>query len=199
MSKSLSIKGLLLSKADNILIEKCKRGDTNSFEILVLKYQRRIFNLIFRLTNEPDIVEDIAQEVFLRAYNAINDFKGKSSFSTWIYRITVNTCFNYIKSKRRHQYENLETNEPLEKYTLTSNNLTDTELLIERHELSKKIKEAIGSLNHEQRTIFVLRDVEGLSYEEIGKILDCPSGTVRSRLFRARRELRTKLENYIKV
>lgn len=198
MSISFRTKGLLSGKADEILIEKCKRGDTNSFEILVLKYQRRIFNLIFRLTNELEVVEDIAQEVFLKAYNAINDFKGKSSFSTWIYRIAVNTSLNYIKSNKRHQHKSLD-DDPPEKYNLISNNLSDIELFIERQELSKKIEEAIGSLNHEQKTIFVLRDVEGLSYEEIGKILDCPSGTVRSRLFRARRELRSKLENYIKV
>ena len=184
---------------DSILVEKAKKGDANSFEILVIKYQRRIFNLIFRLTNEPDIVEDIAQEVFIKAYKALKDFKGKSSFSTWIYRITVNTCLNHIKSNKRNLYKSLEDDSYEEGYDTASHNLMNTEHVIERHELSKKIEEAINSLNQEQKAIIVLRDIEGFSYEDIGRILDCPTGTVRSRLFRARKELKSILENYIEV
>lgn len=184
---------------DGVLVDRCKKGDVNSFELLVLKYQRKIFSIIYRLTNDPEDVEDIAQEVFLKAYKALDNFKGKSSFYTWIYRIAVNTCFNYKKTKKENQYQNLESDSESDKFFNAAENLLETDQLIERQELSKKINEAINSLSEEQRTIIILRDVEGVSYDEIGKILGCPSGTVRSRLFRARQELKTKLENYIEV
>jgi len=186
-------------ESDGVLVEKCRKGDINAFELLVLKYQRRVFNLIYRLTGDNEMVEDIAQEVFLKAYKSLDSFQGKSSFYTWLYRIAINTSFNHIKSNKENQFKVLESDSGGDKIYDNAENILDTEQLIEQHELSKKIEEAINSLNDEQKTIIVLRDVEGLSYDEIGKIIGCPSGTVRSRLFRARKELKTKLENYIEA
>jgi RNA polymerase sigma-70 factor (ECF subfamily) len=185
-------------ESDGVLVEKCRKGDINAFELLVLKYQRRIFNLIYRLTGDNEMVEDIAQEVFLKAYKSLDSFHGKSSFYTWLYRIAINTSFNHIKSNKENQFKILASDSEGDKI-YSVENILDTEQLLEQHELSKKINDAINSLNEEQKTIIVLRDVEGLSYDEIGKIIGCPSGTVRSRLFRARKELKTKLENYIEA
>jgi len=184
------------TQSDQMLVERCQKGDLSAFEVLVLKYQQNVFNLIYHLTSNGEQVEDLAQEVFLKAFKALGGFRGDSCFYTWLYRIAVNTCRNFIKFQRkRGSYESLGENPPEpEDIRLHPQDPVHS---LEIKELFGEIDKAISSLNPEYRTVITLRDIEGLSYDEIAQVLGCPVGTVRSRLFRARTELKGKLRAHL--
>ena len=192
-------KGSGLPGSDEILVARCQKGDRQAFELLIKKYQRRIFHLIYRMTQDPAVVEPLAQEVFLKAYRSISNFRGSSRFYTWLYRIAVNTSLSHIK---KQSYE--EIRERTHAYDLQVSSLQDDsiktedpEALFMRKEFFKHLLASLLRLPEELRTAVVLREFTGLNYEEIAEVMQVPLGTVRSRIFRARARLREMLEPYV--
>ncbi|MFQ2519026.1 RNA polymerase sigma factor RpoE [Aeromonas caviae] len=184
---------------DEQLVERVQRGDKNAFNLLVRKYQHKVVNLVARYVNNPGDVPDVAQEAFIKAYRALPTFRGESAFYTWLYRIAVNTAKNYLTSQgRRPPSSDVEADEA-EYYgggealqeVATPENLALTD------EIKRTVFTAIEALPEDLRTAITLREMEGLSYEEIAEIMDCPVGTVRSRIFRAREAIDTKLQPLI--
>ena len=184
---------------DEQLVERVQRGDKNAFNLLVRKYQHKVVNLVARYVNNPGDVPDVAQEAFIKAYRALPTFRGESAFYTWLYRIAVNTAKNYLTSQgRRPPSSDVEADEA-EYYgggealqeVATPENLALTD------EIKRTVFAAIEALPEDLRTAITLREMEGLSYEEIAEIMDCPVGTVRSRIFRARDAIDKKLQPLI--
>ncbi|HHQ4800993.1 TPA: RNA polymerase sigma factor RpoE [Aeromonas veronii] len=184
---------------DEQLVERVQRGDKAAFNLLVKKYQHKVVNLVARYVNNPGDVPDVAQEVFIKAYRALPTFRGESAFYTWLYRIAVNTAKNYLTSQgRRPPSSDVEADEA-ESYgggealqeVSTPENLALTD------EIKRTVFSAIEALPEDLRTAITLRELEGLSYEEIAEIMDCPVGTVRSRIFRAREAIDKKLQPLI--
>jgi len=184
---------------DEQLVERVQRGDKNAFNLLVKKYQHKVVNLVARYVNNPGDVPDVAQEAFIKAYRALPTFRGESAFYTWLYRIAVNTAKNYLTSQgRRPPSSDVEADEA-EYYgggealqeVATPENLALTD------EIKRTVFAAIEALPEDLRTAITLREMEGLSYEEIAEIMDCPVGTVRSRIFRAREAIDKKLKPLI--
>ncbi len=174
----------------------CKKGDTDAFEVLVERHQKRMLNLAYRITGDYDEACDVVQEAFLSAYRAIRSFRGESKFSTWLYGIVVNHARNRIQqAKSRLRHETRSIDDPIEmKNGSLSRQVPDCGESaveeLEKREVEKKVQECIGSLDGEHREVLVLRDIQGFSYEEIGDMLKLPEGTVKSRLFRARATLK---------
>ena len=188
-----------MPRSDEILVAKCQKGDKQAFELLIKKYQRRIFHLIYRITQDPAVVESLAQDVFFKAYRSISSFRGSSRFYTWLYRIAVNTSLSYIKKESVG-----ENREKRVDYDLHASNLAvdsmrveDPEELLMRKEFFKHLVGSLRRLPEELRTAVVLREFSGLNYEEIAEVMEIPLGTVRSRIFRARSRLREMLEPYV--
>jgi RNA polymerase sigma-70 factor, ECF subfamily len=185
--------------ADALLVERAKRGDVGAFEMLVVKYQRRIERLISRMVRDVDIVQDIAQEAFIRAYRALPQFRGDSAFYTWLYRIAVNTAKKALVDKKRDPVvlqSSLVSGDDGEEPSRGENELSDgetPEALLASKEIAATVNAAIDALSEDLRQAIVLREIEGLSYEEIADVMNCPIGTVRSRIFRAREAIATKL------
>lgn len=173
---------------DSALVKRVQQGDKRAFDLLVLKYQHRIYSLVSRLVRDNDEVQDVVQEAFIKAYRALPNFRGDSQFYTWLYRIAVNTAKNYLVSRsRRPQGIDLDVEEA--EFMDSAEGLRDlagpeSQLLTD--ELRVAIDAAIKALPEDLRTALTLREFEGLSYEEIANVMDCPVGTVRSRIFRAR-------------
>jgi len=188
--------------ADAALVERVQRGDKRAFELLVLKYQRKIMRLLSRLIHDPAEAEDVAQDAFIKAYRAIPQFRGESAFYTWLYRIAVNTAKNHLVARRRRpsgsaQYEN-DDGETFDE----TDNLSDIntpEAAFASREIADTVNRAIEALPEELRTAIVLREIEGLSYEEIAQSMGCPIGTVRSRIFRAREAIASRLRPILDV
>ncbi|MGH8658131.1 MAG: RNA polymerase sigma factor RpoE [Gammaproteobacteria bacterium] len=182
--------------ADIHLVERVKRGDKSAFDLLVLKYQHRIVKLVSRYVRDPSDALDVAQEAFLKAYRAIPKFRGESAFYTWLYRIAINTAKNYLVMMSRRptevEPETVEGETP-ELESLLKDQATPENLLL-TEEIQKTIVEAIETLPEDLRTAINLREVEGLSYEEIAQVMSCPIGTVRSRIFRAREAIDKRLK-----
>lgn len=185
--------------ADALLVERVKRGDQRAFEMLVVKYQRRIERLIGRMVRDVDLVQDIAQETFIRAYRALPNFRGDSAFYTWLYRIAVNTAKKALLDLKRDPLvsENLLTSgEDGDETSRVENELTDgetPEALLASREIAAAVNSAIEALSEDLRQAITLREIEGLSYEEIAEVMNCPIGTVRSRIFRAREAIAARL------
>jgi len=185
--------------ADAPLIERVKRGDVKAFEMLVVKYQRRIERLIGRMVRDVDLVPDIAQETFIRAYRAIPQFRGDSQFYTWLYRIAVNTAKKALVGLKRDPIVTESARASREDDDETSrveNELTDgetPEAVMASKEIAAAVNAAIEALSDDLRQAITLREIEGLSYEEIAELMDCPIGTVRSRIFRAREAIAQRL------
>ena len=180
---------------DAPLVERVKRGDTRAFEMLVVKYQRRIERLIGRMVRDVDLVPDIAQESFIRAYRAIPQFRGESAFYTWLYRIAVNTVKNHLVAQgRRPPTDDVDaqTAEQLEGGGRLRESATPERQLL-TDEIARTVQQALEALPEDLRTAIVLRELEGMSYEEIAAAMDCPIGTVRSRIFRAREAIDKRL------
>ncbi|WP_279463241.1 RNA polymerase sigma factor RpoE [Aeromonas dhakensis] len=184
---------------DEQLVERVQRGDKNAFNLLVKKYQHKVVNLVAGYVNNPGDVPDVAQEAFIKAYRALPTFRGESAFYTWLYRIAVNTAKNYLTSQGRRPPSSDVEAEEAEYYgggealqeVATPENLTLTD------EIKRTVFSAIEALPEDLRTAITLRELEGLSYEEIAEIMDCPVGTVRSRIFRAREAIDKKLQPLI--
>ena len=185
--------------ADAPLIERVKQGDVRAFEMLVVKYQRRIERLIGRMVRDVDLVPDIAQETFIRAYRAIPQFRGESAFYTWLYRIAVNTAKKSLGELKRDLLvtESARASRDDEDETSrTENELTDGETpesLLASKEVAMTVNAAIEALSEDLRQAITLREIEGLSYEEIAELMNCPIGTVRSGIFRAREAIALRL------
>jgi len=185
--------------ADAELVERAKRGEVRAFEMLVVKYQRRIERLIGRMVRDTDLVQDIAQETFIRAYRAMPNFRGESAFYTWLYRIAVNSAKKALSDMKRdplvlegHRSGSDEGDET----SRVENELTDGETpdaILESKEMAAVVNSAVEGLSEDLRQAITLREIEGLSYEEIAEAMNCPIGTVRSRIFRAREAIALKL------
>jgi RNA polymerase sigma-70 factor (ECF subfamily) len=173
---------------DQLLVERAQRGDRRAFDLLVVKYQQKILKLIMRYVRDQSEALDVSQEAFVKAYRALPAFRGESAFYTWLYRIAINTAKNYLVAQQRKPvaYE-LDAQDP--EYAERNPQLRDEEDpegLAMREQLRELVEKAIAALPEELRTAIMLREIEGLSYEEIAVAMDCPVGTVRSRIFRAR-------------
>lgn len=179
---------------DAFLVEQCRAGDEEACEALVRQYQERVFALISRMTGDPDRVEDIAQEVFLKAFRSLKSFRGGSRFYTWLYRITVNTVLNTMRSQGRRQETSLDALGGLE--VQADADMEPAEVTA-RLELARRVREAIDQLEEPYRVIVYLRELEDLSYEEIAEVVELPVGTVKSRLFRARQQLKGLLQDLL--
>jgi RNA polymerase sigma-70 factor, ECF subfamily len=184
---------------DALLVERVKAGDVKAFEMLVVKYQRRIERLISRMVRDVDLVQDIAQETFIRVYRALPQFRGESAFYTWLYRIAVNTAKKMLLDMKRDPLV-LEASRPggeeNEETSRVENELSDgetPEALLASKEIAQAVNAAIEALSDELRQAITLREIEGLSYEEIAELMNCPIGTVRSRIFRARESIAARL------
>jgi len=181
---------------DQQLVERVQRGDKAAFDLLVTKYQRKIFRLLSRLIRDPAEIEDVAQEAFIKAYRALPNFRGDSAFYTWLYRIAINTAKNWLVSQGRRAPTSTETEiEDAETFDdgehLRDLNTPDSMLLT--RQVADAVNRAIEKLPEDLKTAIVLRELEGLSYEEIAETMNCPIGTVRSRIFRAREAIAAEL------
>lgn len=176
------------AETDQQLVVRVQKGDTRAFDLLVLKYQHKIFGLIGRYVRDADEVQDVAQEAFIKAYKALPRFRGDSAFYTWLYRIAINTAKNHMVAARRRPLAYSEDIDDPERYewhsSLQDNDSPEAQALGE--ELRETVETAISSLTDDLRTAIMLRELDGLSYDEIAQAMDCPVGTVRSRIFRAR-------------
>ncbi|WP_374261767.1 RNA polymerase sigma factor RpoE [Zoogloea sp.] len=182
---------------DQQLVERVQRGDKQAFGLLVAKYQRKLARLLSRLIRDPAEVEDVAQETFIKAYRALPSFRGDSAFYTWLYRIGINTAKNFLVSQGRRaptttdfDSEEAETFEDGDQLR----DINTPERLLMTKQIGDTVNVAMEALPEELRTAIVLREIEGLSYDEIASIMECPIGTVRSRIFRAREAISEKLK-----
>lgn len=184
------------SNVDQELVRRVQRGDKKAFDVLVLKYQQKIVKLISRYVRDQDEALDVAQETFIKAYRALANFRGDSAFYTWLYRIAINTAKNYLVSQSRRPPDTDIDAEDAVQFDGDSK-LRETDLpeqLVHRDQVERVIYEAIDALPEDLRTAITLRELEGLSYEEIAQAMECPIGTVRSRIFRAREAIEAKLK-----
>ena len=190
--------------SDAMLVERTVAGDQRAFELLVIKYERRIQRLIGRMVRDVDLVEDIAQETFIRAYRALGQFRGDAQFYTWLYRIAVNTAKKFLMDLKRNPTvsENFFKSVDDDETSPVENELTSPETpeaVLASKEIAQMVNSAMDALPEELRQAITLREIEGLTYEEIADAMSCPIGTVRSRIFRARdaisQKIRPMLEN----
>ena len=183
-------------EVDQLLVERAQRGDKRAFELLVEKYQRKLARLVARLVRDPGEVEDVTQEAFVKAYRALPAFRGESAFYTWLYRIGINTAKNYLVAMGRRAPTSTEVDaEEAEGYDSGEQlrDLNTPESLLLSKEIAGTVNAAIESLPEELRSAIQLRELEGMSYEENARLMDCPIGTVRSRIFRAREAIAERL------
>lgn len=183
---------------DQELVERVQQGDKRAFDLLVQKYQHKIVKLISRYVRDPDESLDVAQETFIKAYRALANFRGESAFYTWLYRIAINTAKNHLVSLgRRPPDTDIDAADAVQLDMESSGSLRESdtpEHLALKDEIERTIFRAIEDLPEDLRTAITLRELEGLSYEEIADAMNCPIGTVRSRIFRAREAIDTKLK-----
>ncbi len=186
---------------DLMLVERTVAGDQKAFELLVLKYQRRIERLIGRMVRDVDLVEDIAQETFIRAYRALAQFRGEAQFYTWLYRIAVNTAKKALGDLKRDPLVSESAlrggGEEEDETSAVENELTTAETpetVLAAKEIATAVNSAMEALPEELRQAVTLREIEGLSYEEIAEVMNCPIGTVRSRIFRAREAISARIK-----
>ena len=184
---------------DQQLVDQVMAGNKNAFNLLVMRYQHRVAALIARFVQDPQEVEDVAQEAFIKAYRALPLFRGDSAFYTWLYRIAVNTAKNHLVARsRRPPAQDLEIDEvePTEIGSVL-HEIESPEGSLSTSELKDAIEVAVDSLPEELKTAFTLREFSGLSYEDITEVMDCPVGTVRSRIFRAREAIDRKIKELL--
>jgi RNA polymerase sigma-70 factor (ECF subfamily) len=183
-------------EVDQQLVERAQRGDRRAFELLVMKYQRKLTRLLSRLVRDPAEVEDVTQEAFIKAYRALPGFRGDSAFYTWLYRIGINTAKNYLVALGRRaptstSFDNEEAESFEEADALRDTSTPEGEAI--GKEIATTVNRAMEALPEDLRTAITLREIEGLSYEEIANVMNCPIGTVRSRIFRAREAIAAEL------
>ncbi|WP_322999307.1 RNA polymerase sigma factor RpoE [Castellaniella sp.] len=183
-------------EVDLALVERVRRGERHAFDLLVIKYQRKIMRLLSRMIHDPADVEDVAQEAFIKAYRALPQFRGDSAFYTWLYRIAINTARNWQAANFRRPttvsvLEN-DDGETFDQIDGLSDQSTPESMMASR-QIAQTVNEAIEALPEDLRTAIVLREIEGMSYEDIASTMQCPIGTVRSRIFRAREAIASRL------
>ncbi len=187
--------------SDEVLVKRIKRGDEASFRQLVERYRSRVYSIAYAMTKNQSDADDLSQEIFLKVYRFLPQFKGKSKFYTWLYRLAINTCISAINNrKKKHEEVSLflsSENKDVLLNTLPEESVVSPMQLLENKELGQKIRLAIDSLSDGLKEIFILREIEDLSYKDLAEIFKCPEGTIKSRLFRAREELRKKLLPYL--
>jgi RNA polymerase sigma-70 factor (ECF subfamily) len=181
---------------DQQLVERAQSGDKSAFELLVVKYQRKLIRLMSRFIRDPTEVEDVAQEAFIKAYRALPSFRGDSAFYTWLYRIGINTAKNYLVAMGRRaptvsEIESADSEGSEESGQVPDYNTPENELM--SRQIAETVNRAVEDLPEELRTAITLRELEGLSYEDIAGFMNCPIGTVRSRIFRDREAIAEKL------
>jgi len=188
--------GVSEARVDQLLVERVQKGEKRAFDLLIHKYQHRIVSLVSRYVSDPSEAQDVAQEAFIKAYRAIARFRGDSAFYTWLYRIAINTAKNWIVARNRRPPSSDIDATDAEQYGMSGNlketSTPENEML--RGEIEKTIYDTIAKLPADLRTAIMLREMEGMSYEEIATTMDCPIGTVRSRIFRAREAIDEKLK-----
>jgi len=183
-------------QTDQQLVERVKSGDQQAFDLLVRKYQHKVYGLVSRFISDPAAVEDVVQESFIKAYRSLDRFRGESAFYTWLYRIAVNTAKNYLVAKgRRPPDADIDAGdaEQMSGAEIMREVGTPEDVALSK-EMSRRVLEVVEELPADLRTALTLREIEGLTYEEIAKVMDCPIGTVRSRIFRAREAVNNALE-----
>ncbi len=184
------------ARSDRELVREAQNGNAQAFEVLVARYERKVYGLAYHLCGDAEDAADVAQEAFLKAFSSLRGFRGQSSFSTWLYRVTANVCFDALRSRRRRKTVSLDRPAPglapggMWQVPDTSG---DPAELVERQEVRTAVRRAIGRLHPDHRMVVVLRDLHGLSYEEIAQVLGLKEGTVKSRINRARLALRDHL------
>ena len=183
-------------EVDAQLVERAQQGDKRAYELLVVKYQRKLGRLLSRFVRDPAEVEDVTQEAFIKAYRALPSFRGDSAFYTWLYRIAINTAKNYLVALGRRAptstgFDNAEAENFEDAEQLRDSNTTESELM--GREIAATVNKAMDALPADLRTAITLREIEGMSYEEIANVMNCPIGTVRSRIFRAREAIAAEL------
>jgi RNA polymerase sigma factor RpoE len=187
---------------DQALVERAQGGDQHAFDLLVSKYQRKLERLLARFIRDSAEVEDVCQEAFIKAYRALPAFRGESAFYTWLYRIGINTAKNYLVSQGRRAPTSTEFDANEAEGFEDADQLRDIdtpESLLQSKQIGQTVNHAIDELPEELRTAIVLREIEGLSYEEISQTMGCPIGTVRSRIFRAREAVAEKLRPLLDI
>lgn len=187
-------------ECDQLLVERVQAGDQQAFNLLVAKYQRRLLRLVTRVVHDPAEAEDVVQETFIKAYRALRHFRGDSAFYTWLYRIGINTAKNFLVTQGRRAPTSTETDADRAEGFDDADNLRDIntpESIMASKQIAFTVNAAMEALPLELRTAIVLREIEGLSYEEISEVMSCPIGTVRSRIFRAREVIAEKLRPYL--
>jgi RNA polymerase sigma-70 factor, ECF subfamily len=189
---------------DTVLVERCRGGDTEAMERLIIKYQDRVYNVILKMCQNHDDAAELAQDTFVKVIEKIDSFQGRSGFYTWVFRIAVNLTMNFCSRRGRLSFESIEidTGEYQQaknqfRMYLADDGSPDPAAIAEKKELCRLVESAIGKLDDAQRAVIILRDVEGMSYEQIAGVLDTELGTVKSRLSRARGALREILEAVI--
>jgi len=191
-----------MRSSDEDLIRRFKKGDEESFKELVERYQSRVYSIVLAMVGDKNDADDICQDIFVRVYRFLHQFKEKSKFFTWLYRLTINTCIN-AQNGRKRKLETLSLSNPIgekEDPLLTKipqETVKSSIDVLKNKELGLKIKAAIDSLSDELKEVFILREMEDLSYKELAKVFQCSEGTIKSRLFRAREKLKEKLTPYI--
>lgn len=183
-------------EVDAQLVERAQQGDKRAYELLVVKYQRKLGRLLSRFVRDPAEVEDVTQEAFIKAYRALPSFRGDSAFYTWLYRIAINTAKNYLVALGRRAptstgFDNAEAENFEDAEQLRDSNTPESELM--GREIAATVNKAMDALPVDLRTAITLREIEGMSYEEIANVMNCPIGTVRSRIFRAREAIAAEL------
>ncbi len=181
---------------DRVLVERAQQGDKTSFDILVSKYQRKLFRLVLRFVHNQTEAEDVVQETFIKAYRALHQFRGDSAFYTWIYRIGINTARNFLDNRGRRVPASTDmTAEQMESFSEGENlrDINTPESVLASKQIAETVNLAMNELPDDLRSALMLREIEGLSYEEIATAMGCPIGTVRSRIFRARDAVAVRL------
>jgi RNA polymerase sigma-70 factor (ECF subfamily) len=188
---------------DQQLVERAQRGDKEAFELLVIKYQRKLARLLSQFIRDSAEVEDVAQETFIKAYRSLSSFRGDSAFYTWLYRIGINAAKNFLVAHKRRASDtsngiDIEDAENFEEGSqLRELNTPESELISKQ--IAQTVHQTLHELPEELRTAITLREIEGLSYEEIANVMNCPTGTVRSRIFRARESISEKLQSVTEI
>ncbi len=183
-------------ECDQLLVDRVRAGERQAFDLLVSKYQRRLMRLVSRIVHDPAEAEDVVQETFIKAYRALRHFRGESAFYTWLYRIGINTAKNFLINQGRRTPTSTDTDAEQAEVFDDGDHLRDIntpESLLASKQIAQTVNAAMDALPVDLRTAIALREIEGLSYEEISAIMACPIGTVRSRIFRAREVIAEKL------
>ena len=197
--KKTPVDKVAASDSDNEIVKRVQQGDKEAYNILVLRYQHKVCDIAFKYVNNYVDANDVAQEAFIRAYRAIHNFRGESAFFTWLYRIVINTAKSFLEQNQKHRYSvdidapDFDSQQDVRGLLVTHES---PDSLIESEELQQVIMQAMNELPPDLKRAIVLREVDGLSYEDIAAVMDSPIGTVRSRIFRARQFIEDKMVQF---